>query len=235
MPTVIDMTTSKRKRQDGEPDPSISQTSKARKLQKDPSQKPGVKPDSKSGHRSKTMEIEEDVSSDEEEIMLLEDQIAKSRKNYNQIPTLRHYYKDLRYSGKTRILAAVSLYRVFCRLMDLGNLSLPAEYPGASPNETLIIKWLRSQFDAYRSDLLGMLNVSTSADEQSSLLTLLMRLLQHQSDTLGEHFDHTHRSMGVIVGTMIQSYRQESIRREFVEKYVQTYDDVRYYTLAYLT
>lgn len=188
------------------------------------------------GHRSKTRKIEKDVSqrqNTEEEILLLEGEITQSRKHYNKITILLDYCKKYQTQSKTSITAAVALCRVFCRLIAIGSMSQPREM---AENEKLIAQWLRAQCDSYRDSLLGIL-LDSNPGMQSTALTLLMRLQKEMSDNLDEPFhDQRRNEVGFcrIIASVTSSNSMELIREEFVKKYVQSYDDVRYYTLACL-
>ncbi|KAI4246280.1 MAG: hypothetical protein L6R42_009939 [Xanthoria sp. 1 TBL-2021] len=213
MPTAIEATTgpAKRKRHDADFNPQV-------------------------GHKSKTRKIEKDVSqrqNTEEEILLLEGEITQSRKHYNKITILLDYCKRYQTQSKTSIIAAVALCRVFCRLIAIGSMS---QSRGMAENEKLIAHWLRVQCDSYRDTLLGIL-LDSNPGMQSTALTLLMRLQKEMSDNLDEPFhDHRRNEGGFcrIIASVTRSNSMELIREEFVEKYVQPYDDVRYYTLACL-
>ncbi|KAL8733982.1 MAG: hypothetical protein Q9166_001743 [cf. Caloplaca sp. 2 TL-2023] len=194
-----------------------------------------AQPGSKVDHRTKVRKIDRaspDEASVEGEILLLEGDILKSRKHYNKIPTLVQYCKDPKHE-KRCITAVVALCRVFCRLMAMGSMSKPRE---ASESEVLIVQWLRSQYDRYNDELI-FITMCPNTGMQSLALTLLMRLLKAQSDSLDRPFDNSHRNGGVfhkIIASITSGNSVELIRQEFVKKYAQPYDDVRYYTLACL-
>ncbi|KAI4278704.1 MAG: hypothetical protein LQ337_000813 [Flavoplaca oasis] len=186
--------------------------------------------------KTKTRKIEKDVSrreNTEEEILLLEGEITQSRKHYNKITILQDYCKTHQTQGKTSIIAAVALCRVFCRLMANRSMSQSREMPD---NERMIAQWLRAQYESYNNILLEML-MDTNSGLQSTALTLLMRLQKEFADNLDEP-SHDHRrhegNLRRVVGGITKSDSMELIREEFVRKYAQVYDDVRYFTFACL-
>ncbi|KAL8798008.1 MAG: hypothetical protein Q9182_007038 [Xanthomendoza sp. 2 TL-2023] len=214
----------KRKRQDGEPASKVGLNSKTR-----------------TARDRKIMLEDAEYATMEENILLLESQILKSQMDYNSIPTLRDFCGS-EHPSRRRMLAVGALFRIFCRFISLGKLSLsPAhvEVQGnvdLSDSETVVIYWLRRAFDDYKEKLRNILLASScSVDEQRSTLVLLMRLQQHQSDFLGEHFwESDNYSFESLIVTIVDPECQESIRQEFVEKYVRPYDDVRFWTLCCL-
>ncbi|KAL8645182.1 MAG: hypothetical protein Q9226_007413, partial [Calogaya cf. arnoldii] len=214
MPTAIKATAkpAKRKRQDADLAAQVGHKSKTRKIQKDVSQRANV----------------------EEEVLLLEGEITQSRKHYNKIAILLGYCRKYESQSKTSIIAAVALCRVFCRLMAIGSMSQSREM---AENERIIAKWLRAQYNSYQDTLLDVL-LDSNLGMQSTALTLLMRLQKEMSDNLDEPFYDHHRNEGgfgrIVVG-VTSSNAMELIREEFVNKYVQQYDDIRYSTLACLT
>ncbi|KAL9009484.1 MAG: hypothetical protein Q9173_005484 [Seirophora scorigena] len=208
MPGVIGdtSTTKKRKRsQDPAPATDITRNGKARKTEK-------------SASRSAILG---------EEILLLESQILESRRHYNKITTLLAYCQDDAAQGKKSLTAAVALCRVFCRLMAMGNMSKPRQ---ASENETMIVQWLRSQLESYKETLLDLL-AAPDPGMQSTALTLLMRLLKEESESLHLAPENNWRdgTFASLVSKIAGSDVTDVIREEFVEKYLKSYDDVRYY------
>lgn len=213
MPTATEtiVNSAKRKRHDTDSNLPVGHKTKARKTEKDVSQRPNV----------------------EEEILLLEGEITQSRKNYNKITILQDYCKKYQTRSKTSITAAIALCRVFCRLMALGSMSQSREM---ADNEKIIAQWLRAQCGSYTDTLLGILH-GADPGMQSTALTLLMRVQKERSDNLNELFHDHGQNEGLfsrIIASVTSLNSMELIREEFVEKYVQPYDDVRYYTLACL-
>ena len=88
------------------------------------------------------------VSGKDQQIQQLEEQISESRKYYNNIVTLLSMLNG----GDTELTAAVSLCRVFCRLIARGNLS----DAGHAQNEKIIVAWLRERCQDYQKALLAI-------------------------------------------------------------------------------
>lgn len=88
-------------------------------------------------------------------IQELEEQISESRRYYNNIATLlsmlnaEHPDKE-----KPNLAVAVSLCRVFCRLIAGGNLT---ESNRAAENEKIIVAWLKERCQKYQKALLAIL------------------------------------------------------------------------------
>jgi U3 small nucleolar RNA-associated protein 19 len=87
-------------------------------------------------------------------IQELEDQISESRKYYNNIVTLISMLNADGNEGKPNLAVAVSLCRVFSRLMALGNLT---ETSRAAENEKIIVAWLKERCREYQKALISIL------------------------------------------------------------------------------
>ena len=164
------------------------------------------------------------------EILLLENGILDSRKNYNSIATLLGHMKVQSTSDDRDTVAAIALYRVFCRLMVLGNLTKNAD---AFAAEITVVQWLRERLQEYEQALLHFLQ-SADPTKQNTALTLLMRLVQEKTTHLGLSEDIVWRSglFQSIVQELVASKYGAPAIDEFVEKYVMEYDDVRYHTFG---
>lgn len=169
----------------------------------------------------------------EEAILLLESQILESRKNYNSIATLLRHVQIGNGQDQTSITAAVALCRVFCRLIALGSLSKPEEAPRS---EITIVQWLQVQLEAYKQLLLSFLSMADLV-VSSTALTLLMRLLKGETESLNQASDDNWRNgtFKSVVSRLIAADTTDPIREEFADKYLQPFDDVRYFTFACLT
>lgn len=201
--------TKKRKRQDLGTAPDVTRNGKTRRTEKSAPCSTGV----------------------EEEVLLLESQILESRRHYNKITTLLSYCHD-HVQEKRSITAAVALCRIFCRLMAMGTMSKPKHAP---ENEIIIAQWLQSQLGAYKEAVLDLF-VAADPSMQSTALTLLMRLLKEESASLnltpeGNWRDGTFANL---VSKIVGSRTVDVVREEFVEKYMQPYDDVRYFAFVCL-
>lgn len=168
----------------------------------------------------------------ESEILLLENKIFESQKNYNSISTLLEYFRVQDSSNQKDVVAAVALCRVFCRLMTAGHLSRSKD---SSDNEITIVKWLKQRLEDYENSLLSKLE-AVDAPRQKTVLTLLMRLIKEEAKHL-KLSDHDIWSAGVFEKTirvLVENADAEEARLEFLEKYVENYDDIRYHFLARL-
>ncbi|KAI0544023.1 CBF/Mak21 family-domain-containing protein [Xylaria curta] len=173
-------------------------------------------------------------SSDEEEtrqaeILLLEDEILKSKKNYNNITVLLGLAKD-EDDPETAVFATVSVCRVFLRLLASGSLLRKA---GQSERETVVIQWLRGRLSDFKRHLLLLLGDEDSAP---TALTLSMRLLQADTQIAGGQGEATFPRLFLkeIVGVLI-SNRFEDVQEEFCEKFLGEYADVRFYAFQALS
>lgn len=122
------------------------------------SSKKRKKSDSESARRSmKRRAIEGENGKDKleiEHIQELEDQIAESRKYYNNIVTLLSKLDDASTDKAGRKALAVSLCRVFCRLLAGGQLN-PSK--SAAESETILVAWLKERYQEYKTALVGIL------------------------------------------------------------------------------
>ncbi|KAL8790826.1 MAG: hypothetical protein Q9213_000450 [Squamulea squamosa] len=186
--------------------------------------------------KKKSRKVEKDVlcnANVEEEILRLEGEIMQSRKHYNKITTLLDYCTKYRTQGKISITAAVSLCRVFLRLIALGSMIHHREAP---ETEAIVVRWLQSQFNSYKNTLHTILQ-EPNPGMQSTALTLLMRLLKEESCSSEDiHIRCSRNTINYqrLLASITSSNSQESAREEFVRKYVQPYDDIRHYTIISL-
>ena len=167
-----------------------------------------------------------------EMIFGLEQKILESRTNYNSIQTLLELLRAADVPVEQNITAAVALYRVFCRLMAAGDLQKPKD---PASKEAVIVSWLRSRLKDYEAELI-QLTGNPDLGTQSTALTLSMRLTKEEA----AHLNSTNEAVwrDGIFAQLVQGLVQESVaddtKAEFVAKYVEEYDDVRYYTFARL-
>lgn len=184
--------------------------------------------------KSRTAELDSSQEADfQERALQLEEKILRSRTNYNSISKLLHYLQNHDGVEDEDVVAAVALCRVFCRLMAGGNLSKPRERSG---NERTIVQWLRERMQDYEQGLLRML-INQNIGKQSTALTVAMRLVKEKALRLNQSEDAAWQNdlFGQLVQTLIGNQVATETRADFVEKYVEKYDDVRYYTFACLT
>ncbi|KUJ11149.1 nucleolar complex protein-like protein [Mollisia scopiformis] len=168
-------------------------------------------------------------SSDEDgqaQILLLENEIFESKKNYNNIAKLIKILGDDSKDADSSIVAAISLCRVFTRLMMSGDMS---RKQSATEKDTIVVKWLRERYAEYKSGLLDLLREEGAGP---TMFTLCMRLLK----TEGQHLRIGQGSFPAVfvtdmVRVLLKDDGEGNVRKEFSEKFVEEYDDIRFYTL----
>lgn len=168
----------------------------------------------------------------QDKALQLVEKILGSRTNYNSIHTLLEYVQNDDKAENERLVAAVALCRVFCRLMAGGSLSRLREN---SYNESMIVQWLRERLQDYEQGLLRMLR-TRNIGTQSAALTVLVRLVKEKASHLNQSEDATWHDglFGQLVQTLIAEEVFEEVRAEFVEKYARKHEDIRFYTFACL-
>lgn len=92
----------------------------------------------------------------------LEDQIAESRKYFNNIATLLSMLNVSKSAKKPELAVAVSLCRVFSRLMAAGNLS---ESSRDAENEKIVVAWLKERCSEYQNALLSIIREADSTSQ----------------------------------------------------------------------
>ncbi|KAI5868679.1 CBF/Mak21 family-domain-containing protein [Durotheca rogersii] len=164
------------------------------------------------------------------QILLLENGILESKKNYNNIATLLELAQkedgsDGDGDGDSAMLALVSLCRVFLRLLASGALR---KRPGQSEKESVVVQWLRSRLRDYKQVVVAALGQEESA---SAALTLAMRILQAEGRYLNSKDEYNFPTgfLGEIVDVIVSQSLQD-IRQEFCEKFLGDYADIRFYT-----
>ncbi|KAL2037683.1 hypothetical protein N7G274_009628 [Stereocaulon virgatum] len=168
----------------------------------------------------------------QEDILGLEQKILESRTNYNSIHNLLDYVRVEISADEKDVLAAVALCRVFCRLMAAGNLNKPQD---KASNEVTIVQWLKGKLQEYEDELLRLLE-NEDTGRQSTALTLLMRLVKEEATHLDKSDEAVWRDglFQRLLRTMVKDGVAEDTRKDLIEKYVEEYDDIRYYTFARL-
>ena len=164
-----------------------------------------------------------------DEILLLESQILESRRHLNSITILLGYVNE---KDAKSIFAAISLCRVFCRLMAAGNLSKSQE---TSKNETLIVKWLKERFQEYKHSLLSML-ASEISNRSTTALTLLLELIKEEAEQLklSEYAVWSNGLFAKLLRILVDVEAIDDARAAFIDNYLLKYDDIRYYTFTRL-
>jgi len=182
---------------------------------------------------SKRARSESSESSEEEDsqaqIILLADEILKSKKNYNNITKLIQILEAEGDEADDSVVAAISLCRVFTSLMVSGDM---VRKQGTTEKDAVVIKWLKERYSEYKAGLLLLLG---EEGVSSTVLDLCMRLLK----TEGQHFRGQEYSFPTtfltdMVRVFLDPKNDGSVREEFSETYVEEYDDIRFYTLEAL-
>jgi U3 small nucleolar RNA-associated protein 19 len=110
---------------------------------------------------SKRRAVASEKTKDEQaKIDELEEQIAESRKYYNNIATLLSMLNTDRLSQHPNLAVAVSLCRVFCRLIAGGNLQEP---PKATEQEKILVAWLKERLQDYQRSLVAIVRHADSS------------------------------------------------------------------------
>lgn len=178
--------------------------------------------------KSSSKAVAADGDDEQSRILLLESQITESRRHYNNIVELVALAKDDG-AEESAVLAIVALCRVFCRLLAAGNLK---KSKGLPDSEIMIIQWLKERYKEYTDVLLNLLR-SGEPVQQSTALTLAMRLVKEETSSQKGDGDEAWRQglFAQLVHSLLASAEVENAREEFVEKFVEEYADVRFFTL----
>lgn len=159
-------------------------------------------------------------------ILLLETAILESKRNYNNITTLLHIARNQDNDEDEALLATVALCRVFIRLLAAGSLH---RKKNLAEKDVILVHWLRDRLAEYHEVLLSFL---TSDDHALTALTLSMRLLKAHGQYPYRDADE-HSFPKVLLRDIVAALCRpgaDQARREFVEKFVDEYDDIRLYT-----
>ena len=115
-------------------------------------------------------------------ILLMEQGILESRKNYNDIVVLLTTSKK---GDEESLLATVALCRIFVRLLAQGSLVFKKSL---SEKDGVVVGWLRDQLSLYKKVLLSLL-----ADEDLAVtaLTLCMRILKAEGEYLSDREEYS--------------------------------------------
>ncbi|KAL1965811.1 hypothetical protein VTN77DRAFT_5132 [Rasamsonia byssochlamydoides] len=178
---------------------------------------------------SKRRAVASDQTEDDQaKIEELEAQIAESRKYYNNIATLISMLNVGDSSRKPNLAVAVSLCRVFCRLIAGGNLKEPNR---ATEQEKIIVAWLKERCQEYQKALLEIIREGDPSS-QITAFTLCMRIISARATHLPGSETQVW-STGFFKGVfeaLVETEDGDALRSEFVEKFLKEYEDVRYYT-----
>ena len=167
-------------------------------------------------------------------ILLLEEQIVESQKNYNHIVTLLDDARghDSSIEGRLRSLTLVTLCRVFCKLMAVDHLS---KHHQASENQVAIAQWLNDRLNDYKAMLFEHMT-EQSLESQATALTLLMKLVKEEAEhlQLSEDLIWRRGAFRRVVVTLVGADTADASRNEFVENYIDPFADIRYHTFGHL-
>ncbi|RYP82817.1 hypothetical protein DL769_001514 [Monosporascus sp. CRB-8-3] len=161
-------------------------------------------------------------------VLLLENEILESKKNYNNIAVLLDIArKD--HDVELALVALVSLCRVFLRLLASGSMTRRS---GQSEKEIVVLQWLKGRMGDYKRLLIRGLAEEVTA---STALTLGMRILKAESQYLSEkgEYNFPKAFLKEIVGAIVRQ-SPEDVRQEFCEKFLGEYADVRFYSFSAL-
>lgn len=116
-----------------------------------------------SGPSSKRRAVAEDNFAEKlSTIQELENQIAESRKGYNNIATLLSMLNVEQSAEKPEMAVAVSLCRVFSRLIAGGNLT---ESSRAAENEKIVVAWLKERCLDYQNALVAIMREADASSQ----------------------------------------------------------------------
>ena len=179
--------------------------------------------DKRPAKRARSESSEEDAQA---QIFLLENEIFESKKNYNNVAKLIKLLQSDGDDTGSFIVAAVSLCRVFMRLMVSGDM---IKKQGCTEKDIIVVKWLKERYSEYKSALLLLLG---EGGFSSTALTLCMRLLKTEGEHLrnGQEYSFPVAFLTDIVQALLRPGSDKQCRKEFGDKYVEEYDDIRYHT-----
>ncbi|KAK8055536.1 CBF/Mak21 family protein [Apiospora rasikravindrae] len=163
------------------------------------------------------------------EILLLENGILESKKNYNNITKLLDLSRNKK-DGESSLIATVALCRVFLRLLAQGSMQKKADQ---SEKETIVIQWLKDRLVDYEGVLIDAL---AEDDTESTALTLAMRVLKAEGQYRDnkDEYSFPEPFLKDIVHAIVFN-GSEDLREEFCEKYLGEYCDVRYYAFKVMS
>ncbi|KAJ5371807.1 CCAAT-binding factor [Penicillium concentricum] len=160
----------------------------------------------------------------------LENQIAESRKGYNNIATLLSMLNVEKSAEKPEMAVAVSLCRVFSRLIAGGNLT---ESSRAAENEKIVVAWLKERCLDYQNALVAIIREADTSS-QIAALTLSMRIVKERLAHIpgAENNVWSTGFFKDIFAAIIEAHNGQDLQSEAVAKFVKEYEDVRYYTFT---
>ncbi|KAI1003125.1 Uncharacterized protein K3495_g5082 [Podosphaera aphanis] len=179
---------------------------------------------------SKRARSESSDNADQDEqaqILLLENEIFKSKKNYNNITTLIQLFESNESDEDTLTVSGISLCRVFTRFMASGDMS---KGRSASEKEIVVTKWLKERYFKYKEILISLL-----MNERLSItiLTLCLKLLKTEGQYLqaGAEYSFPTPFLTSIIRVLLYPGCDTTVRKNFGQKFMEEYDDIRFYAL----
>ncbi|KAJ6015328.1 hypothetical protein N7540_009919 [Penicillium herquei] len=172
---------------------------------------------------------EDDFAETLSTIEKLENEIAESRKHYNNIATLISMLNVQKSAKNPELAVAVSLCRVFSRLMAAGNF---AESSRAAENEKIVTAWLKERCLEYQRALLSIIREADTAS-QVTALTLSMRIIKERITHIpGAENAVWSTNFKAIVEAVIEAQDNQDLQAELVNKFMKEFEDVRYHAFG---
>lgn len=170
-----------------------------------------------------------DVKALKQKIKTLEAALS-DKANLNNIVELLDFADSEKQTNAQVIHAAIhALHRAFTRLRLSGDLDRPKEVDTASAKAT-VTQWLREQYLAYQKQLRSLLS-HEEPGLQLPALNILMQLVKTESEHQSKQRYHFAANLyaGVVESVITSTNFSAPLQKEFLEKYVNAYDDLRHY------
>ena len=176
---------------------------------------------------AKRRDTEQEGQESRDRILALESQILESNK-YTNIEKLLEVCSGSDGQHNEIVMAAVVLCRVFCRLLAGDKM---AKSKNLDQKESEQVDWLKKQCKLYVKRMCALLD-DEDTTLQSTALTLLMRLVKEETSQEGSRAEQAWRTgtFAAVVRALVVSANAGPAREEFVEKFVEEHDDVRFFT-----
>jgi len=207
--------------------PGVTITDGSAKKRKRTEATAGIKPTSSTKSKKlKAAAKAEDGEDAAAQMLLLEQQILESPSHYENITVLLKLAQKKSKDVTQTITAAVALCRVFCRLMAQEKM---IKMKQMDDEQIQAVDWLKAQYKEYARVLAKML---VKEELQSTALTLMMRLVKEETSHDGRRSEQAWRTgvFAEVISGLLSSPDAAGAREEFIEKYLQEHDDVRYFT-----
>ena len=205
-------------------DESASKRKRPTTTNDEPPRKRRIRADEEEEEESSQNSDEEVDDVENGEILLLETQIFESKKNYNNIAKLIQLAQDREEDAQLALVAAVSLCRVFIRLLALGDFDKAKD---AAKKQIMIVRQLREWLSDFTDALSSLLHEDEAA---FTALTLSMRLWKAAADHLPDTDSLPSDLFKKTVQSLLHADVDERVRTEFLENFMGPHDDVRFYT-----